>query len=495
MPGAEWDEVTPRESAVLAAVERRLTNAEIAAEFYISVRTVESHIAALRRKLGADSRSKLITAARERRATAIHVPRNSFVGRGNDVDAVRALLDGARWVTVVGAAGCGKTRLALELAATDARVPVVADLEHVAPDEVAAAVAGAIGLTGTADLAACAVALEGRPHLLVIDNCDRVSDSVGDVVSHLLVLAGSLTVLATSRSPIGASDETVYQLAPLPVDDTGATRLFLDRAGSAAPTTVLTDADTSLVVGICERLDGLPLAIELAAARVRHLPVAELAARLEDGFGPLDRAAPASRHRTLETAFDWTWDLLDDDEKSVLSALAGLPRTFDLELAEAVTAPGSDGVVLRLLDRSLVSATVPDTDPRRFRLLGSLRSFVLDRTAFGDGRPRPSHTRRVPRRTGNGSGGTGSHRRQPGHRRAGQAAGSRSECRHRMGDRRAARADPSARPRPCRAGRAVRPGRRQPGRDRAGRTRPARPARDDRNGPARYRDRLVLWRS
>ena len=379
------DELTTRESAVLAAVERRLTNAEIAEEFYISVRTVESHIAALRRKLQADSRSKLITVARARRAAAVHVPQNSFVGRRDDVDAVRSLLDGARWVTVVGAAGCGKTRLALELAAADARVPVVADLEHVAPDEVAAAVASAIGLPGGAGnadlLAACAVALEGRPHLLVIDNCDRVSDSVGQVVGQLLVSARSLTVLATSRSPVGASDETVYQLAPLPVDDTGATRLFLDRARSAAPATVLTDADTTLVAGICERLDGLPLAIELAAARVRHLPVAELAARLEDGFGPLDRAGPASRHRTLETAFDWTWDLLDDDEKSVLCALAALPRTFDLELAEAVTAPGSDGVVLRLLDRSLVCATATDSDPRRFRLLGSLRAFVLDRTA------------------------------------------------------------------------------------------------------------------
>ena len=198
-------------------------------------------------------------------------------------------------------------------------------------------------------------------------------------------LVGSLSVLATSRSPVGGSDESVYQLPPLPVDgrdqrDAGAVRLFLDRAGSAAPAATFSDDERATVARICRRLDGLPLAIELAAARVRHLSLAELAERLDEGFGPLDRAGPDTRHRTLETAFDWTWDLLDDDERSVLSRLAALPRTFDLHLAETVAGAGSGEVVLRLLDRSLVSPTARVSDPRRFRLLASLRAIVLERT-------------------------------------------------------------------------------------------------------------------
>ena len=133
---------------------------------------------------------------------------------------------------------------------------------------------------------------------------------------------------------------------------------------------------------ICRRLDGLPLAIELAAARVRHLSLSELAAQLENGFSPLDRVGTTGRHRTLEAAFDWTWDLLDEEEQEILHRLSALPRTFDLELAEAVTWAGASSVVLRLLDRSLISPAVKRTEPRRFRLLESLREFVLPRTTI-----------------------------------------------------------------------------------------------------------------
>jgi predicted ATPase/DNA-binding CsgD family transcriptional regulator len=379
-----WDELTPREAEVLAAVERRLGNAEIAAEQHISVRTVESHIAALRRKLRVDSRAGLVSAARRLRGSTVPVPGDSFVGRDGDVAAVRTLLDRSRWVTVVGAPGCGKTRLALEVAAGGPAAPVVVDLAHAAAGAVPAVVAKGIGLAGDVGpdpVSASGVALAAQAYLLVLDNCDRVTADVADLVARLLGHAPDLRVLATCRSPVGGPGEALHELLPLPVDDGGAAaRLFLDRAASAT-TEALAGATAELVDRICRRLDGLPLAIELAAARVRHLGVPELAEQLDHGFGPLDRAGPANRHRTLESAFDWTWDLLDDEEQRVLCRLAALPRTFDLALAEHVTSPGAGRVVLRLLDRSLVSPTVPATVPRRFRLLESLREFVVARTA------------------------------------------------------------------------------------------------------------------
>jgi predicted ATPase/DNA-binding CsgD family transcriptional regulator len=389
------EELSPRELDVLAAVGRRLSNAEIAAELFISVRTVESHIAALRRKLGVDSRADLIAAAirRQRRiTTVVHRPQNSFVGRHDELATLGELLRRDRWVTVVGPAGCGKTRLALETAAGAGQAAVVVELEHVATDTtgaVARAVAAALGLAveGGADLVAVSArALEAEPHLLVLDDCDRVTAGATDVVRDLLVRSPDLVVLATSRSPLGASDETTYPIDPLPVGDdatSAAVQLFLDRGRAAAPTTEPSDADLAAAARICRQLDGLPLAIELAAARVRHLPVTELADLLGDGLQVLDRAGPPSRHRTLEAAFAWTWDLLDADERLVLSQLAALPRPFDLPLADAVTRPGVAAVVMRLLDRSLLAHTAGPGDPRRFRLLESLRAFVLDRADPG----------------------------------------------------------------------------------------------------------------
>ena len=376
------ERLTRRESATLDAVARRLSNGEIAAEFHVSVRTVESHIAALRRKLGADSRSALIAAAQQQRCATVNVPANSFIGRDADAAAARAALDRDRWLTVIGPAGAGKTRLALEVAAAGERSPVAVELEHKTDREVVSAIAKSIGLSGdrTSDLLTqCAVAMNVQPHLLVLDNCDRVLDTVAEAVTQLLAAAGSLAVLATSRSPVGAPGETIHTLSALSVDDrSGAYDLFVDRARAAIPAFAPDDDEAAAIARICRRLDGLPLAIELATARLRHLSLDELEARLADGFGALERARPANRHRTLETAFDWTWDLLDDDERSVLSRLAALPRAFGLELAEVVAPPGSGGVVLRLLDRSLVAPV--GGSPAMFRLLDALREFVLART-------------------------------------------------------------------------------------------------------------------
>ena len=391
------EQLTRREGEILAAVELRLTNAEIADAFSISLRTVESHIAALRRKLDADSRAKLVEAAQARRRVAVPVPRNSFVGRAADVDAVRGLLARERWVTVVGPSGCGKTRLALEIAATSALVPVVAELDRAGDADVAPVVARALGLDGEGDalLGALGLTLAARPHLLVLDTCERVQAGVLALVGRLLARVPSLAVLATSASPVGGAEEVVHSLAPLPGPD--AVRLFLDRATAAAPQlmTGVAGHDRDLAARICLRLDGLPLALELAAARVRHLPLAELEARLEAGFAALDRAGPPSRHRTLETAFAWTWDALDDDERDVLTRLAALPGPFDLGTADAVR-PGGSGLVFRLLDRSLLLRTGRPEEPATFRMLDAVRVFAAQRAHPGTfDEVRAAHAARV----------------------------------------------------------------------------------------------------
>ncbi|WP_448003474.1 LuxR C-terminal-related transcriptional regulator [Agromyces bauzanensis] len=389
MPGQR---LTPRESAVLAAIERRLSNPEIAAELFISVRTVESHIASLKRKLGADSRADLIAAAgaRRERAASVRLPRNAFVGRGAELAALADLLETHRWVTVVGPGGVGKTRLALEFAGRGERVPVVVELEHAEPGDVVARIARALDLEAGTDAAtSVAMALAANPYLLVLDNVDRVGPAVGEVVARAQSVSPDLRVLTTSRTPIGDAAEAVFPLAPLATEgpDAAAVAMFLDRLGAAgraaaAPMALSTaqpsPADREMAARVCQRLDGLPLALELAAAVARHLSLEELAVRLDRDFATLDRAAPEGRHRTLETAFEWTWDLLTGEEREVLCRLAALPRTFDVDLAVAVTHPGAEGVLLRLLDHSMV---VPAGGrPRRFRLLAVMREFVRART-------------------------------------------------------------------------------------------------------------------
>ena len=361
-----------------------------------------------------------------RRATAVQLPRNSFVGRADDLTAVTGLLERERWVTLVGPAGSGKTRLALELAAVDSRSP---------GGRRARARRGRQGRQRGREGDRARHRQHGRPGVGLRSRAarpalpagprqrDRVLDEVRGLLGRLLALAGPLTVLVTSRSPLGGSDEVVYPLAPLPVDasaDSAAVRLFVDRATAAAPSRPVDAGDVDLVASVCRRLDGLPLAIELAAARIRHLQLPELASRLEAGFDALDRAEPESRHRTLATAFDWTWDLLDDEERTVLSRLAALPRTFDLDLAEAVTGAGhrpggapSAGPLARVPDRAaqrpaaLPAAAVaarlrPGADRPRRGARGTPgctpRTSRTSPTICTTGRARTTAGRRPPRR-------------------------------------------------------------------------------------------------
>jgi predicted ATPase/DNA-binding CsgD family transcriptional regulator len=402
--------VTEREADVLSAVAQRLHNREIADRLYISVRTVESHISALLRKLGVTDRAALVEVGAEigravQIGTVLPLPLTSFVGRERETDEIAALLQGHRLLTLTGPAGAGKTRLALQVAASGAeRFPDgvrLADLAAVASaDLVADTLARALGVSPqpTRPVRDSLRDAARELHcLLLVDNCEHVVTEAAELVSDLLAAGGLLRVLATSREVLGVPGEVSYEVQPLPVPSPHASSraataggydavcLFVDRAKDASPGFALTDANASAVAALCQRLDGLPLAIELAASRVRSFPPAELVAHLDQRFELLSAGARTvlPRHRTLRAAIDWSYDLLGDQERALSDRLGVFPADFDYDAVEAVcaTSGSADATVVRLLpalvDKSLVSSAGGDTP--RYRLLESLRAYAAER--------------------------------------------------------------------------------------------------------------------
>ncbi|WP_326798537.1 winged helix-turn-helix domain-containing protein [Streptomyces sp. NBC_01808] len=302
----------------------------------------------------------------------------ALVGRDDAVAEVRALLRAHRLVTLTGPAGVGKTRLALEVAAAaegGARVVELAGVDAAGarrdPAVLAERIAAALGVRG--DLGR---ALGTRRLLLVLDTVEHLAVPAARLVVALLGTAPGLRVLATGREPLAVPGERQSPVAPLPVE--AAVRLFRERVADAVPGFAADDAE---IAAVCRRLDGLPLAIELAAARVRTLGLREVAARLDDRFRLLGAGA-----RTLRAAFDWSWELLDAGERAVLRRLSVCAGGFDLATAEAVTAgPGVAredvaGTVAALADRSLI--TVDEAaGAGRFRLLESVAAYARERLA------------------------------------------------------------------------------------------------------------------
>ncbi len=401
--------VTQREAEVLSAVADRLHNREIADRLYISVRTVESHISALLRKLGVTDRATLVEVGAEmsratRIGTPLPVPLTSFVGRQHETDEIAALLQGHRLLTLTGPAGAGKTRLALQVAASgveglpdDARL---ADLAAVSSaDLVADTLARALGVSPQPTRPVRDSLRDGVRELrclLLIDNCEQVVGEAAELVALLLAAGGQLRVLATSREVLGVPGEVTYEVQPLPVPSPRASsraataggydavRLFVDRAAATSPDFALTDANAPAVAALCQRLDGLPLAIELAASRVRSFPPADLLEHLDQRFELLSGGARTvlPRHRTLRAAIDWSYELLGDEERALFDRLGVFPADFHYDAVEAVCASGGCGgsAVVRLLpalvDKSLVS-TVGGERPR-YRLLESLRAYAAE---------------------------------------------------------------------------------------------------------------------
>ena len=333
----------------------------------------------------------------DRRATL-----TSFVGRQDELAGVVGLLGRGRLVTLAGPGGVGKTRLATEVARRVAdRFADGVWLVELAgvpdPGLVPAAVAQALDLplpaaaAGAAGEPAQAVGnlLAPRQLLLILDNCEHLLPGVGELCRTWLLAADDVRVLATSREPLGVSGESRYRLGPLRLPTSPAQcwseaiELFADRARMADPGFHLDAATESTVARLVTRLDGLPLAIELAAARVEALGVTQLADRLDEDFRLLaGTRLGTGRHRTLAATAEWSYRLLDEPEQQVFRLLSVLPGPFTLDAAQAVAGDGAEAAVLRLVDCSLLIPPRPGTDGRsRYRMLQTLRDYGTERLA------------------------------------------------------------------------------------------------------------------
>lgn len=329
---------------------------------------------------------------------------NSFVGRSRELADVRRLLAANRLVTLLGMGGIGKSRLSVQLGAEvldDYPDGVwLIELAPLAdPQLVPQAVASVLGVkeeAGGTVLDALLKFARDRTPLIILDNCEHLVHACADVAKRLLQAGPKVKILATSRDALQIAGETVFQLAPLAAPDpreqaaaealaqSDAVRLFVDRAGAAQPAFRLTADNARTVAAICHQLDGIPLALELAAARTRALPVEAIAARLNERFKLLvtgDRTV-LPRQRTLRALIDWSYDLLAPPERMLFQRLSVFAGGWTLEAAEAVGAGGDIeaadvlDLLARLVEKSLV---VADIEGGRYRMLETVRQYAQER--------------------------------------------------------------------------------------------------------------------
>jgi predicted ATPase/DNA-binding SARP family transcriptional activator/tetratricopeptide (TPR) repeat protein len=341
----------------------------------------------------------------------------SFVGRDVDIDTIRTDLAAARLVTLLGPGGAGKTRLSQEAGeAVAASAPDGVWLAELAPvddpADVPEAVITALGARETVLRGAGAEEMRvvsdrhddplgrltehcaRRRMVLILDNCEHVVAAAAHLVEHLLQHCPGLTVLATSREPLGVPGELVRPVEPL--DQPHALRLLADRGAAARPGFTVGD-DPEAAAEICRRLDGLPLAIELAAARLRMLTPRQIADRLDDRFRLLTSGSRTvlPRQQTLRAVVEWSWELLDEEERDVLRRLSVFAGGCDLAAAEAVCGPAALETLGSLVDRSLVVAAPTANGGMRYRLLETVAEYAGERLAETGTRPAAERAHRT----------------------------------------------------------------------------------------------------
>jgi predicted ATPase/class 3 adenylate cyclase len=335
----------------------------------------------------------------------------SFVGREREIEQATRMLDQSSLLTLTGPGGVGKTRIGLRLARTlldrfEDGTWIVECGSLSDPSFLLPAVVSAVGLpdpAGRSLLSTIVDQLKGKRLLLVLDDCDPVLTAAAELAEGVVRSCPSVRIVVTSREALGVPGEAILPIASLATPDNGPTattdelrsidacRLFIDRAQSVQPSFEVTDQNARSVAQLCRRLDGIPLAIELAAARVRALPVEQVAARLDDRFRLLTGGSRTSvaRHQTLRATIDWSYDLLTEPERAVLRRLSVFAAGASLEAAESVCAgdPVDALDVLDLLGR-LVEKSLVFTDPTsseaHFRLLETVREYARGRLVEAD---------------------------------------------------------------------------------------------------------------
>jgi predicted ATPase/DNA-binding NarL/FixJ family response regulator len=346
-----------------------------------------------------------------------HLPAQltSFIGRQRELEDIQGFLSTARLVTLTGVGGCGKTRLAIQVAnlvsnqfADGTYFVDLVPLQE--PELVPQLVVETLGLRITPDQPLLETLLDfARPKqmLVVLDNCEHLVSTCAQLAQQLLTSAPGLHILATSRQPLGVVGERIYPLTGMALPQAGratganpaspdsrsilhydAVRLFVERARHFSPNFSFTSDNASAVAEICRRLDGLPLALELASARLNVLTVQEIAARLDDRFALLtsgQRTGLEARHHTLRAAIDWSYALLSADEQALLRCMAVFAAGCTLDTAEVICSGGGieAGGMLDLLgslvDKSLVIAETSGRPQARYRLLETIREYALEK--------------------------------------------------------------------------------------------------------------------
>jgi len=400
-----------REQEVAELVAHGLTNRAIAERLFLSERTIEGHVERAFNKLGLNSRTQLAVWVSASGApgpvvapTAPGFPAQltSFIGRHNDMTKLEEILSESRVVTLTGIGGCGKTRLALELArqlqVRDKRRVWLVDVSSVGdPALLAPTVAAALGVAGSGTSAAALMDRFRRmAGLIVLDNCELVARSCAELVGSMATQCPNVRFLITSREPLRVHGETIWRVLPLglPVKNASTEQvaqaesvmLFIERAKLAEPGLHVDQSNAGVIAELCRRLDGLPLALELAAARVGVLSPSQILARLDDRFNVLEesRQSRPARQQTMQATMEWSYDLLSDQERLLFRRLATFTGSFNLDAAVAVCEidPLKSGAVLdllgQLIDRSLVSATGAVRGEIRYRLLETTRAFASD---------------------------------------------------------------------------------------------------------------------